>query len=265
MTVTRTRPSSTDPLANDVPSDGRRAFDRDAFRAAYDRLIVAGEFQEPPDYYPRYRNRYEHLMARYASITGDAPVDVCEIGGGQHALLASALWGDRATVGDLYGPHHEHLRRQGVTTLRFDLANDACPFEAEFDRLFLCEVIAHVIVPPHVYLEGLRRALRPGGKIIISTPNQQRLRNLVMFLAGKDPWGYFAKPSGDTFYGMFLDFSRDHLVWQLETAGFRDIQTELVEYGHRATTRAARIGNALGRPLQRIPRLRAGLVAVATA
>lgn len=248
------------------PASGvARVFDRDAFRTEYDRLIVAGEFQEPGDYYPRYRSRYEHVMARYAGITDGGPVDVCEIGGGQHALLASALWGDRATVGDLYGPHHDYLRSHGVRTLRWDLTSDECPFETAFDRLFLCEVIAHVTVPTHVYLERLRGALRPGGKIVISTPNLHRLRNLAMLLVGKDPWGYFAKASGDHFFGMFLDFSRDHLEWQLRTAGFRDIETELVEYPHRATTLVGRVGNAVGRPLQRIPRFRGGLVAVATA
>jgi SAM-dependent methyltransferase len=242
-----------------------RAFDRERFREEFERVVVGGPFQETADYYPRYRSRYEHILATYAAIAPDAPLDVCEIGGGQHALLASRLWGDRAVVGDLFGPHHAHLESQGVRTLRWDLAVDEPPFEAAFDRLLLCEVIAHVAVPPHVYLEKLRKTLRPGGRIIVTTPNLHRLRNLAHLATGRDPWGYFARTSGDHFFGMYLDFSADHLTWQLTTAGFRDVDVSLVEYPHKATTALGRVGNALGRPLHRIPRFRGGLVAVATA
>lgn len=244
---------------------GVRPFDRPAFRAAYERVVVQGTFQETRDYYRRYRSRYEHVLREYAAVTGSQPVDVCEIGGGQHALIAQTLWGDRATVGDLGGPHLAYLATHGVRTLRWDLTQDDVPFEEAFDRLFLCEVIAHVTIPPHVYLARLRHALRPGGRIIVSTPNLQRLRNLAYLTLGKDPWGYFARTSGDHFFGMFLDFSCDHLAWQLETAGFRDVRTELVDYPHRATTLGGRMGNTLGRPLQSIPRFRAGIVATATA
>jgi SAM-dependent methyltransferase len=142
---------------------------------------------------------------------------------------------------------------------------DDSPFVEAFDRMFLCEVIAHVSVPPHVYLSKLRRALRPGGRIIVTTPNLHRLRNLAFLAVGRDPWGYFARTEGDHFFGMFLDYSRDHLAWQLETAGFRDVDVQMASFPHQATTGLGRVGNALGRPLLRVPRLRDGLVAVATA
>ena len=245
--------------------EGARSFDEGAFDRVYDDVVVGGPFQEESEYYRRYESRYRHVLRRYAATTRPEPVDVCEIGGGQHALLAAEMWGDRATVGDLFGPHHDYLGSRGVATLRWDLTDDEMPFTEAFDRLFLCEVIAHVAVPPHVYLERLRSTLRPGGKLIITTPNLHRLRNLAYLATGKELWQPFARTRGDHFMGMFLDFSCGHLIWQLETAGYRDVGVELVEYPHQATTHIARLGNMVGRPLTRVPRLRSGIVAVATA
>ena len=65
---------------------------------AYDKLVIGGVFQEQGDYYVRYRSRYESLVTTYAALGGGGPFDVLEVGGGQHALLAQALFADRATV-----------------------------------------------------------------------------------------------------------------------------------------------------------------------
>ena len=42
------------------------AFDPAAFRRTYDERIVDGRFHEVPEYYPRYRTRYEALYRTYA-------------------------------------------------------------------------------------------------------------------------------------------------------------------------------------------------------
>jgi hypothetical protein len=45
-----------------------------------------------PEYYSRYRSRYETLIKRFCSLAPAAPVDVLDIGGGQLALLCRQLW-----------------------------------------------------------------------------------------------------------------------------------------------------------------------------
>ena len=86
MTTTR--------LPLETSRDHSRVFDEKHFDRCYDDAVVGGPFQEETSYYKRYQSRYRHVLRHYASITGPGPVDVCEIGGGQHALLASELWGD---------------------------------------------------------------------------------------------------------------------------------------------------------------------------
>jgi SAM-dependent methyltransferase len=248
-----------------VHHDGtERSFDPDDLAHAYDKLVIGGVFQEQGDYYVRYRNRYESLVSTYAELGGGGPLDVLEVGGGQHALLAHALFADRATVADLPGPHLDYLSSRGMSTVHWDLLTDEQPFREAFDRIFLCEVMAHLPVPPYHYLDRLRLALRPGGVLLVSTPNLHRLRNIALLLAGREPFGHFATPEPGTWRGSFLDFSVSHLRWQLERAGFAHVMIERREFGHRASSLPRRLANLALRPLTLIPHLRYHLVATAT-
>ena len=247
------------------PRDGgsERSFDPDDLARAYDELVVGGVFQEQGDYYIRYRNRYVGLVSTYSELGGIGPLDVLEVGGGQHALLVHALFADRTTVADLPGPHLDYLSSQGVRTVHWDLLTDEQPLRDAFDRIFLCEVMAHVPVPPYQYLDRLRLALRPGGVLLVSTPNLHRLRNIALLLAGREPFGPFAASQPGTWRGNFLDFSASHLRWQLTRAGFADVKIERREFGHRASSLSARLANLALRPLTLIPHLRYNLVATA--
>jgi SAM-dependent methyltransferase len=248
------------------PRDGgsARSFGPDDLARAYDKLVVGGVFQEQGDYYVRYRNRYAGLISTYSELGGTRPLDVLEVGGGQHALLVHALFADRVTVADLPGPHLDYLSSQGVSTVHWDLLTDEQPFREAFDRIFLCEVMAHVPVPPYQYLDRLRLALRPGGMLLVSTPNLHRLRNIALLLAGREPFGPFAASQPGTWRGNFLDFSASHLRWQLARAGFADVMIERREFGHRASSLPRRLANLALRPLTLIPHLRYHLVATAT-
>jgi SAM-dependent methyltransferase len=241
-----------------------RELDLHAFRRAYDRLIVGGRWNEEPDYYPRYRSRYQMLLERYAREMGPAPIDVLEVGGGQHALLAKELWNDRAAVADLGGPQLDTLRANGVETMTWDLCSEAQPAVARFDAIFFCEVIEHLPIPGHVALGRLRRALRPGGRIVISTPNLYRLRNVVYLAAGIPIFDYFRMPE-ERGLGHVLEYSSDHLRWQMEKAGFRDCAIELRQAAHAPTRLVPRVLSWIGYPLFLVPRFRDNLVAVATA
>jgi SAM-dependent methyltransferase len=233
--------------------------------AAYDREVLAGRFQEEGDYYARYRSRYEGVLQTYAGLGGDHPLDVLEVGGGQHALLAQAVLGDRATVADLPGPHLAYLGSRGVATCEWDLQTEAQPFESAFDRVFCCEVAAHVPVPTHLWLERLRIALRPGGAIVLTTPNLHRVRNLALLAAGREPFGVFARPEEGEWLGNIVDFSAAHLTWQLERAGFTSVEVRYEQFPHTATTTAGRAANLALRPLTLVPRFRYNLVATAVA
>jgi len=72
---------------------------------------------------------------------------------------------------------------------------DSLPYDDHsFDWIVYCEVLEHMTHDPlHVLLE-LKRVLKPGGSMVLTTPNAARLENVVAFLEGRniyDPYsGY---------------------------------------------------------------------------
>jgi SAM-dependent methyltransferase len=241
-----------------------RRFDRQSFASAYRTYVAGGRWQEAPEYYPRYRSRYAALLQRYAAIARPEPLDVLEVGGGQLALLCKVLWGDRAVVADLSGPQFPHLRACGVETASWNLCGDDQPFRERFDAVFLSEVIEHLPVPGHVVLEKLRRALRPGGLLVCSTPNLYRPRNVVYLAFGRPLFDHFQYPT-EHGLGHVLEYSAEHLRFQIEKAGFGDCRVELRHFGHLPTHPVERVLATLGAPLYLIPRFRDNLLATATA
>lgn len=243
-----------------------RAWDSAAFDAAYVKHLCQEGFPfGSPDYYARYRSRYETLLKRFAQLASPESLDVLDIGGGQLALLCNKLWNDRATVADLPGERQlEYLRTKGITAITWNLCSDEQPCVAKFDCIFFSEVIEHLPVPGYVVLDRLRKALRPGGILVCSTPNFYRLKNIVHLALGLPILDHMQLP-GDSSLGHVIEYSRDGLQWQLEKAGFRNCNVEYRQMHHSPTKLAFRLLSWAGYPLFLFPRFRDNLLATASA
>ncbi len=74
------------------------------------------------------------------------------------------------------------LARPTGTFKTFDFSADRFPYEdASFDALTSIEVIEHLENPYH-FLRECARILRPGGVLIVSTPNPEHIYNRISFL-----------------------------------------------------------------------------------
>jgi len=241
-----------------------RSLDKSAFDRAFADLVSGIRWQETPDYYPRYRTRYEAIMQRFATRAPEPPVDVLDVGGGQLAFLAVALWGDRGCVADIDATGFAGLRARGIDTFVWNVALEDPAFERRFDAIFISEVIAHLPVPGHVVLRRLRTLLRPGGVLLCTTPNLYRLRNIFYLLRGRPLFDHFDVPEVRS-YGPAVEYTAEHLAWQLEKAGFVDATVDLEDFSHVPNAPFDRALSTLGAPLRRIPRYRDNLLAVGTA
>lgn len=78
------------------------------------------------------------------------------------------------------------MRQIGITTVAADLETEHWPIDdGTADAVALTEVIEHLYVDPlHALLEA-NRVLKPGGVLLISTPNLLSLRNRMNFLRGE--------------------------------------------------------------------------------
>lgn len=241
-----------------------RIFDQKEFNFNYDKLICHGTFNESPKYYLRYRSRYQILLQEYSILAPEHSQCVLDVGGGQLALLCKALWNDDAYAVDIGGPHLDYLQSKGIQASSWNLCADEQLFKAKFDFIFFSEVIEHLPIPGHLVLEKLNLALKQGGTLICSTPNLYRLRNIVYMILGKQIYDYFRMPEG---HGLahVLEYSRAHLQWQLERAGFNVCKLEYCQMHHLPNNFAFRLMYLVGSPLFLVPRFRDNLVAIAQA
>ncbi len=239
-----------------------RSLQNTEFCELFDQLIVKGRFNEEPSYYPRYLSRYYRIVQQFATLAPSPPCAVLDIGGGQLAVLIKALWGDVCTAADIGGDHLDYVATQGVRPVRWNLCSEEQPFANEFDVVLFSEVIEHLPLPGHVVLERLRRCLKPSGLLLCTTPNLYRLRNVVYLAAGVQIFDYFRMPDSRGL-GHILEYSKQHLEWQLERAGFCDICVAYQQFHHHPHRLVPRLLSWMFYPLFLVPRFRDNLFATA--
>lgn len=139
-----------------------------------------------------------------------------------------------------------------------NLEQDQLPFPSgSFDLVIFTEVLEHIaITDPCVVLGEIRRVLRPGGRMLLSTPNVANLSNVVALIRGEN---VFWPP--EIFYGSVDRHNREYtpaeLLRLIEKAGFahyalgymntwsnwHHVTGPLFHYLHDGSERSRRLGS----------------------
>jgi SAM-dependent methyltransferase len=70
---------------------------------------------------------------------------------------------------------------------QFDVEAERFPYgDASFDALLFCEIIEHLHTDPMKVMKEIKRVLKPGGVLVLTTPNVAKLQNRLRLLAGKN-------------------------------------------------------------------------------
>lgn len=164
----------------------------------------------------RFIDYYGEERSDVGRFIGDDVVDVLEIGcgGGATARYLSENRGARVVGVELNPEVAERASRWLDRVIVGDVAEIELP-EAAFDLVLALELVEHLPEPEEV-LRKLARAVRPGGRIVLSVPNVGHHSVVRDLLAGR--WDYL--PVGLLCYTHYRFFCRSTLEDWLGRCGF---------------------------------------------
>jgi len=175
---------------------------------------------------PHVWNQYHNQLEQYFAIAGDEPLDILDVGCAQGTLaLLLGERGHRVTAVDLrpeflaYG--RSRYTHGEVHFLQANALKDRIP--GHYDLIFANQLIEHLVYPDAL-LARLRANLRPGGRLVVTTPNGDYMRNkLPSFRELGDPrqWEHLqCTADGD---GHFYAYLADELLEVFRAAGLQPV------------------------------------------
>jgi len=141
------------------------------------------------EYFPRSINRYIDILMLVPRISGGEALDVgCGYG---DINIALTKLGYKVFATDLFtitnGSIEDRMSKYNVTFQRHNIEAEALPFEDNcFDLVIFSEVLEHLNYSPLIPLQEIRRVLKNGGKLILSTPNIANSKAIAMLLMGRN-------------------------------------------------------------------------------
>ena len=236
-----------------------------AFDTVYDRMILNRSFVEYRGYYVQARGRYRKTAALVGTLRLQPGARHLDIGGGQMALLCRNLFGFHPVVGDVVERAARDVVEQGAAFQKFDLLDDRYEADAPYDLITLLEVIEHIPHPPYITFAKLAHILKPGGWLVLTTPNGFRICNVLRMLANREVLDIYRYPEEGQPLGHQHEYTVRQMDWQLRHARFAPQVCRTYVTGWRGASPAARFAHLATVPFNLAPHLRDGLMAAAKA
>ncbi len=106
---------------------------------------------------------------------------------------------------------------------QFNIEAETFPYDDDsFDVVLFCEIIEHLLSDPVHALTEIRRVLKPGGDLVLTTPNVARLENARKIIAGENVYDPY---SGHGPYGRHNREYTQEDLFSLLTANWFTVRT----------------------------------------
>jgi len=133
------------------------------------------------------KQRFQKILR--AITQSSQPLKILDIGTTPFTCLIKRTYPHyEVTTIDRTNLLEKRCKSWGVGLVACDLDKGTIPFEDDiFDVIIFTEVLEHIIAPPKQIVQELKRVLKKGGKLIMSTPNIARLNKRIGLLLGQSP------------------------------------------------------------------------------
>lgn len=209
-------------LAKHCP--GLKGFDWESYLEC-SKVRVKRVFDALDQYYPATDSRSFYKVLDFGSWLGNFSVSL-KIRG--YSVTSSEMW---LRYSPSLDAQKEMLARFGVDCIDTAMIVGR-PQGPAFDAVLCMSVIEHIPSSPRRMLGILYHILKPGGLLILDTPNLAYLPNRRKLNRGRSPY----VPIGEQFYteepfeGHVREYTAEELRWMLSVTGFEILETDFLNY-----------------------------------
>ncbi len=156
-------------------------------------------------YLEYHRRRYQDTLRLLPPGHGRRLLDVGSFPGHLSALAQARGWEVAGLNNDIEGAEPwaaflDRCRERKIEILGCEVERDPFPVPtASFDAVLFCELFEHLHWNPFHTLKEIFRVLKPGGLLVLTTPNLRRAETLFRWLRD---WGW-QPPVSRPFYALF--------------------------------------------------------------
>ncbi|MFN3373334.1 MAG: methyltransferase domain-containing protein [Chloroflexus sp.] len=210
-------------------------------------------------YFRLHRYRFAAMLRAMGPAHGAHVLEVGVTPGQFTELLVEA--GFKVSGADLDPFTRKELwDRLGVEVRQVNLEREPVPYpNAGFDWVVFSEVIEHMVYSPLPILREFYRVLRPGGRLLITTPNELYLKSRTRAILRMLLWQSLSTPE-EFRHQMLLEgearytthsrtYTMGELTWLVEQAGFRIVRKRYEAPWERVGLEASRLLSAPHRVL----------------
>lgn len=182
-------------------------------------IATASDIIAPVGYQEYHARRFGYLLDAVERVAQPGSA-ILDIGRGPFTDMLAARYRDVTTLG-FAGPATGHITCDLNDTGRIRT-------ERRFDVIVFAEVLEHLHTAPETVLTRLRGLLRPGGYLIVQTPNACDLIKRIKLLAGRNPYERIRTTTMNP--GHFREYTRAELFDIATAASFEVIDHRYAEY-----------------------------------
>jgi SAM-dependent methyltransferase len=180
-----------------------------------------------------HRRRYAFLLQAVERVLREhgKPARILDVGMSYQTRLLRQCHPDAAIETMGFFDHRFQLA-EAVPHTQFDLNRAAeeseWPALEPFDLILLAEVLEHLYVPPKRVLRMFRELLRPGGALLIQTPNPVNLARRLALLAGRSPFEIIRDDPYNP--GHFCEYTVENLEYLAGETGLQVAEYSVTNY-----------------------------------